>query len=44
VARGKRDQLDAPAGQEGIEIDEQRVGSLASQSFERRTDLAAGAG
>jgi hypothetical protein len=37
VTRGQRDQLDTPAGHEGIDIDEQRVGSLARQYFESCT-------
>jgi hypothetical protein len=36
--------LDAPAGQEGIDIDDKRVGPLALECRESRCDLATGAG
>ena len=44
MARRQVDQLDAPAGEEGVAADEQRVGPLAHKRCEGRIDLAAGAG
>jgi hypothetical protein len=43
VTRRQDDQLDAPAGQEGIEIDDQRIGPLALERRERCADLSTGA-
>ena len=44
VARRQLDQLDTPAGEEGVGADEEGVGPLAHKSCEGRIDLAAGAG
>ena len=44
VARRQVDQLDTPAGEEGVGADEEGVGPLARKSCEGRIDLAAGAG
>ena len=43
VARRQVDQLDTPAGEEGVGADEERVGPLARKRCEGRIDLAAGA-
>jgi hypothetical protein len=44
VTRCQGDQLDTPAGQKGVQIDEKRVGPLVHKSCESRTDLAACSG
>ena len=44
MARREVDQLDAPADEEGVGADEERVGPLARKRCEGRIDLAAGAG
>ena len=44
MARRQVDQLNSPASEEGVDVDEKRVGSLMHKSGKRQTDLAAGAG
>ena len=43
-ARCEVDQLDAPGEEEGVGVDEKRVGALARKRCEGRIDLAAGVG
>ena len=44
MARREVNQLDTPAGDEGVRANEQGVGPLAHESCEGRFDLPAGAG
>src|SRR5215831_12718083 len=44
VERCQVDQVDTPAGEKGVGVDEKCVGPLAHKSCESRIDFAAGAG
>ena len=44
MARGQRDKLIAPAGEERVGADRQRVGAVAGQARKSRLDIVARAG